>query len=686
MLRALYQPGVALMRRLSFPKKFLVVGVFLLLPLFLARYFLSSEVDSQIELAKRERMGLKQIRPYLELLPLLQRHRGLSNAVLSGDESFKSELQQTQIKIDALFGQIDEQTKTVQHESFARPEIAALRQKWQSLKGIEAGDGAAKVLQARSAMINDLVAVIRLIATESSLLFDPNPSSHYLVTLLGDELPRLSETIARARDLSTGFAAKKTMNADERTQLSVSTVLSSAAVPNVNAAYRVALKDRASIHAQLAAPNKSLLAIEPYLQMLNTAFLNALTIKSDPKETFAAGTVVVNQIMQFATAILPVVDDMLERRIDSVWSKLLWRDVLGVISIVIAAYLLAALFLATKSSIGFLHKTVSHITDGDLTSDIQARGKDEIADLMARLQTMQSSLAKMVSDVNESAEMVFLASSQIVGGTENLANRTEAQSANLEETAASMRVLTSSVKQNAQGAQDANDLAQGAEHVALQGRASMNSVARTMNDIAASAKQIESIISVIDAIAFQTNILALNAAVEAARAGEQGRGFAVVATEVRHLAQRVTESAKEIKVLVNDATSKIEAGNRLVDSAAQTIQETAIGIQRVAQINSEIAIASQAQRVGIDQVSQAVLQMDESNMQNATLVEQTSAAAASLRDQADALVQTVGRFRVRSVAPVSMPIGPKKSEAIVPTTTSQQPTKPNNLEEAWSEF
>jgi methyl-accepting chemotaxis protein len=673
------------MRRLSFPKKFLLVSIFLLFPLLLARYFIGAEIDSQIELAQRERTGLKQIRPLLDLLPLIQRHRGLSNAVLSGDDSFKPELIHTLASIDALFARIDEQAKSASGEQFAQNDIALLKQKWQSLKSIDAGDGAAKAFQARNLMASDLLSVIQSIATESSLLFDPNASNYYLITLLSDGLPRLGESLAQARGLSTSLAVKKTMNADERTQLSIMTLLSKAALSKAVAAFRVATKSQAGIAVQLAGPSKSFEAIEPFVQMLNASFLNALTVKADAKETFAAGTQVVNGIAQFTTSIAPVVDNILAQRIESVWQKMFWRDVAGVVSIAIAAYLLGALFLATKSSIGFLHKTVSHITDGDLTSDIQVRGNDEIADLMKRLQTMQSSLAKMVTDVNESAEMVFLASSQIVAGMENLATRTNAQSANLEETAASMGVLTSSVKRNADGAQDANDLAQGAENVALQGRSSMAGVAQTMNDIAASAKQIESIIGVIDGIAFQTNILALNAAVEAARAGEQGRGFAVVATEVRHLAHRVTESAKEIKELVGAATKKIDAGEHLVNDAAKTIQETAIGIQRVTQINAEIANASQEQRVGIERVSEAVLHMDESNVQNATLVEQTSAAAASLLNQADALVRTVGRFRVRVAAPVSMPIGPQR-KLPVGTAISAQPRRAESLEEAWNEF
>ena len=677
----MHGPGVALMRGLSFPKKFLLVSFFLLLPLVLARYFLSAEIDSQIELAQHEREGLKQIRPLLDLLPLMQRHRSLSNAALSGDDSFKPELKNTLIAIDASFARIDERAKFAEGEYFAQNEIAVLRQKWQTLKSIESGDGAAKAFQARTLMINDLLSAIQTISTESSLLFDPNTSSYYLIRLMSDELPRLGESLAQARGLSTGLAVKKTMNADERNQLSIMALLSNSALPKVVTAFRVATKGQPDMSAQLASPSKALQTIEPFIQMLNTSFLNALTVKADPAETFAAGTHVVNGVEQFATSIIPVVDNVLENRVDSLWRRMFWRDVAGVVSIAIAGYLLGALFLATKSSIGFLHKTVLHITDGDLTSEIQVRGNDEIADLMKRLQTMQSALAKMVMDVNESAEMVFLASSQIVAGMENLATRTDAQSANLEETAASMGALTSSVKRNAEGAQDANDLVQGAEHVALQGRNSMNGVAQTMNDIATSAKQIESIIGVIDGIAFQTNILALNAAVEAARAGEQGRGFAVVASEVRHLAHRVTESAKEIKGLVGDASRKINAGTHLVDDAVKTIKETAIGIQRVAQINAEIVSASQEQRVGIDQVREAVLQMDESNVQNATLVEQTSAAAASLRDQADTLVRTVGRFRLRAAAPVAMPIGPGNIPRIVNATLAQV-ADTQNLEQA----
>ena len=687
MLKQLFQPGVALMRRLSFPKKFLLVSIFLLTPLLLARYFLSSEIDSQIEQTNRARHGLAQIQPCLTLLPLLQRHRGLSNGILSGEGAFNVEWSKNQGEIDRAFAALDDQAKSVRGEYFAAEKLLALRQKWNALKSIDAEVGAAKAFQARSAMINDLLNVIRAIAIESSLVFDTNNSSFHLVALLSDKLPRLQETIAQARDLSAGLAAKKSMNADERSQLSILAMLGVAALPDAGAVLAVAIKDTPKLDARLSVVAKSLLSIDPYVQSLNATFLNALTIKSTATETFALGTGVVEQLARFNNAVLPAIDDLLQQRIETVSNKMLWRDLAGLLSIAIAAYLLGALFWATKSSIGFLHKTVSHITDGDLTSDIQMRGRDEIADLMARLQTMQSSLAKMVKDVNESAELVFLASSQIVNGTENLADRTATQSSNLEQTSESMSVLTASVAKNTQGAQDANDLAEGAEHVALEGRESMRSVAQTMGEIAQSAKQIESIVGVIDGIAFQTNILALNAAVEAARAGDQGRGFAVVAAEIRQLALRVTASAKEIKDLIHDSARNIDGGTRLVDTASKTIQETAISIQRVAQINREIAAASNEQQTGIDQVRQSVLLMTDSNMQNANLVDETNAAAASLRDQADALVRTVGRFKVGAMhaAKTVAMATPQAVVKIVPHPAGRT-APPQNLDEAWAEF
>ncbi|MDE2389249.1 MAG: methyl-accepting chemotaxis protein, partial [Betaproteobacteria bacterium] len=248
--------------------------------------------------------------------------------------------------------------------------------------------------------------------------------------------------------------------------------------------------------------------------------------------------------------------------------------------------------------------------------------------------------------VRTGANQIATASGEIASGNSDLSQRTEEQASSLEETASSMEELTSTVRQNADNARQANQLAAGASEVAVKGGTVVGQVVQTMSSINESSKKIVDIISVIDGIAFQTNILALNAAVEAARAGEQGRGFAVVATEVRTLAQRSAAAAKEIKELISDSVVKVEDGTRLVDEAGATMDEIVNAVKRVTDIMSEISAASQEQSSGIEQVNQAVTQMDEVTQQNAALVEEAAAAAESMQDQTQALTQAVSTFKL----------------------------------------
>ena len=265
---------------------------------------------------------------------------------------------------------------------------------------------------------------------------------------------------------------------------------------------------------------------------------------------------------------------------------------------------------------------------------------------MQALQEMNHSLVGMVGQVRSGTDTIATASSQIAAGNMDLSSRTEQQASSLEETAASMEELTTTVKQNADNARQANQLAAAASAVAVKGGAVVSQVVDTMASINDSSKKIVDIISVIDGIAFQTNILALNAAVEAARAGEQGRGFAVVATEVRNLAQRSAAAAKEIKTLIGDSVDKVAAGSKLVGEAGNTMDEVVASVRRVTDIMGEITAASVEQSAGIEQVNQAIAQMDEVTQQNAALVEEAAAAAHSLQDQAGSLAQVVGVFRL----------------------------------------
>ena len=320
-----------------------------------------------------------------------------------------------------------------------------------------------------------------------------------------------------------------------------------------------------------------------------------------------------------------------------------------ILALVASGISLLVAFFATRSITTPLKEAVGiaqRVANGDLTSDIEVKTHDETGQMMDALKYMNDSLMKIVGEVRAGTETIASASTEIASGNLDLSHRTEQQAASLQETSASMRDLTDTVKKNADNAHQANKLAVSASEVAAKGGNVVSQVVETMGSINASSKKIVDIISVIDGIAFQTNILALNAAVEAARAGEQGRGFAVVASEVRNLAQRSAAAAKEIKTLIGDSVEKVEIGSKLVGQAGTTMDEVVASVKRVTDIMSEITTASQAQSSGIEQVNRSIAQMDEVTQQNAALVEEAAAAAEAMQNQAGNLAQVVSVFKL----------------------------------------
>ena len=371
-----------------------------------------------------------------------------------------------------------------------------------------------------------------------------------------------------------------------------------------------------------------------------------------------------------------------------------------------ALLLMRSILAPIEESVGIART----IAAGDLSKVIAAQGENETAQLLKALKEMQQSLAKVVATVRHGSEAVATASSEIAYGNADLSARTESQASALQETAASMEQLGSTVRQNADNARQANQLAQNASTVAVQGGDVVAQVVDTMKGINDASRKIADIISVIDGIALQTNILALNAAVEAARAGEQGRGFAVVASEVRNLAGRSAEAAKEIKQLITDSVERVEAGTALVDQAGNTMEEVVASIRRVTDIMGEISAASSEQSTGVAQVGEAVTNMDQATQQNAALVEEMSAAATGLKNQAQDLVQAVSVFKlsgggdhapahyttsapVHAESPrrlVSQSAAPKKMELAIATPAPAVPkltqTHATGKEEDWESF
>lgn len=366
------------------------------------------------------------------------------------------------------------------------------------------------------------------------------------------------------------------------------------------------------------------------------------------------------------------------------YSQAMW--ILVGVMIVVLAVILAVWFGIKASLVAPMNRlidSIRHITGGDLVKPIEVDGSNEVGQLAESLRHMQGELMRTVGDVRNGANAIYSGASEIATGNNDLSSRTEQQAASLEETAASMEQLTATVKQNAENARQASHLALSASETAQRGGKVVDNVVQTMRDISTSSQKIADIISVIDGIAFQTNILALNAAVEAARAGEQGRGFAVVAGEVRNLAQRSAQAAREIKSLIEDSVGKVDVGSTLVESAGETMAEIVSAVTRVTDIMGEIASASDEQSRGIDQVGLAVAEMDRVTQQNAALVEESAAAAAALEEQASRLTEAVAVFRIQQQQQQQ-----REASAVVKTVTPATPRKMAvaDSEENWETF
>ena len=385
-------------------------------------------------------------------------------------------------------------------------------------------------------------------------------------------------------------------------------------------------------------------------------------------------------------------------------NRVLWTVVIAGLFVVLVLGVVSFFIIRTVwAQLGgepeYAQEIASAVASGNLTMQIEVESGDT-SSLLAALSEMQTRLQNMVSEIKTSAETIKVASAEIASGNSDLSARTESQASSLEETSSSMETMTETVRQNADNARQANKMVETASEVAVKGGAVVSQVVVTMDEINQSSKKIVDIISVIDGIAFQTNILALNAAVEAARAGEQGRGFAVVASEVRNLAQRSAAAAKEIKTLIGDSVDKVRTGSTLVDQAGHTMEEIVASVRRVSDIMSEITAASQEQSTGIQEIGSAINQMDEMTQQNAALVEEAAAAAESLEEQADLLTKSLDVFKLNTLhsskkttntRPANRVSATKSSSKpaqarIAASTAAARPAKAEKSADDWEEF
>lgn len=579
----------------------------------------------------------------------IQQHRGLSAALLNGNDALVNRISETQKELNKALDLVDIKLKEA---NISARNVSVWSIQKQRILDIQKAVLARQLKTPESTaqhtkVVEDLMLLSEEVIIESDLLLDPVNNTYFLMNATMINAPRLAENIGLMRATGTALLSAGKIEIEGHTKLA-------GMLNNVNLFFsdfmrnvERAIQSDAEMKAALEAKGNEVKSlIDNTLQMTNRELLQAKELTKPSTEYFAEYTRTIDALYDYNFLAADFLVQTLQQRQQDLERTIYF--IIGMLAAILTVTIMFAVFIV-RSITRRLQEAINianAIASGDLTSRIEVTSTNETGRLLQALKTMSDNLIDLIGKVRAGTHQITTASGEIATGNSDLSQRTEEQASNLEETASSMEELTSTVKQNADNARQANQLAAGATEIAKKGGTVVGQVVQTMNSINESSKKIVDIISVIDSIAFQTNILALNAAVEAARAGEQGRGFAVVATEVRTLAQRSAAAAKEIKELINDSVAKVENGTYLVDEAGATMDEIVTAVKRVTDIMSEIAAASQEQSTGIEQVNQAVTQMDEVTQQNAALVEEATAAAESMQEQAQALTQAINTFKL----------------------------------------
>ena len=693
-MKALIAPGVHVMRRLSLVQKFLLVSFFLLVPLAYTALLYFNETQKQIGFMSSERDGLRYLRPLVKLGRLAQEHRGLTDLIAKGYEQKKPIRAEIQQKIRATIADINLIEKELGPSYGSATLWGKVTSKLNRLTVNDESQDPEGTFGQDVELVKEIQNLINLVTLKSNLLLDSDPVSYLLMDIVTNNLPKLSERVAVARSVGIGFVMRTDLTPDDRARLIVLESLARERYLDLRSNVETAIAESSELKVELDEIVKGLADVSQFLSdmpfITSAGGLSVITAEA----YFKSGAAAFDQLGRASERALPHLDNLISKRIKKYHQQNLLIQGVAFFCLLLAFYLFFAFYYTVKSGIAFLKKALGRVAEGDLTGKIDARATDEIGSLTLTLRDTQTRLAELTLEINRAAEHVYLASNQISDANENLSQRTESQASTIEQTSASLEELTSTVRRNAESANDANELSQDSARTAEDGRVSMKHLAVTMSEIESSTAKIGEIISLIDNIAFQTNILALNAAVEAARAGEQGRGFAVVAAEVRNLAHHSADAAKQIKGLVAQTREKVSVGVHSVDDTLKTIQESLIGTKRVAALMIEIAAASREQSDGIGQVNRAVIQMDDANQQNAAMVQQATATTESLKDQANALVSTVGRFKVDGRASDVPMVALNKVHAANQNVSARQhkplPARaeplPAQVTEEWTEF
>jgi len=631
----IWAPGVRLFRALQFRSKALIITTVFLLPIALLTWTFLNDKSDSISFSVKERDGVTYMRDAVPLVGLAQTYRMQALQAQARAVSTTPELVAARKALDTQIG-IVSATDAALGAGLGTTKALDTVKSALAQAGSASGES---TFATHSALVDTVLALLAVATDGSNLTLDPDLDTFYLMDGALVALPALDEATARLRGVSAAVAAGGKPASDEQQRI----ITTSAVSIDI---YEVRLKNALAkihgVHPEFTADFHG----DTLLPSIHSFAVLATAGKTDSATLISRGTQVVDEQWSLQRRMVDRLDDLLKVRIDGLSLQRSTTMTLVIFSMLLGGYLFYAFYLVTQGGLDEVRRHLVAMTGGDLTTRPNPWGKDEAASLMISLSDMQASLRKIVLQVRGSSESIVQASSEIASASMDLSSRTEQAAANLEESASSMEEIASTVQHTAENVKEAAQVALANSQSAERGGAVIAEIVATMEEINTSSKKISDIIGTIDGIAFQTNILALNAAVEAARAGEQGRGFAVVASEVRSLAQRSALASREIGTLIKTSVKNVEAGTKVVRGAGATMGELVANADRMNTLLAEISSAATEQSKGVGQIGHAVNDLDRMTQQNATLVEETAAAASQLRDQAVDLAGEVSKFRL----------------------------------------
>ena len=648
------------LNNLSFRTRLIGLCVFLSLMALLPLISLLQSKLAERNFTHAEQQGILPANTLVAAIAQLQRHRGLSGPWLQGKGSTKAQRQEAVTDTEDTFKAFIQQWSQTSLDSQVKERAQALLTRFEQLRlqidqrVLTAPDSFAQ----HTALIDDCQGLLFDVAGASSLLFDPQDSTYLMIIAGFQEGPRITELAARMRGLGTALLATQDPLASDVKAAQDSHGRLLERLAHLQTHLRVLAERRPDLNESLVQPSFAKLQS---LKLFSTQTLGMVQGETDSplanmqaQEFFAHASKFIDQQAEITQQITTEVQTALDQRQSDI-TQLIVLQLSGVaLMAIIGLWVMVDTVRSIVGPVKQMEMMAKSLAAGDLTPNCATTRHDEIGRCMNALNQARLGWIRMLGELRGSIDMVSTASAQIASGSQDLSDRTVSAASNLESTSSAISELNGTVRQTADSAQHANQIARSARNAAEQGEQVMGQVVSNMDTISDASRRIADIIGVIDGIAFQTNILALNAAVEAARAGDTGKGFAVVASEVRGLAHRSAQSAKEIKSLIDDSMAKVDAGSKLVQEAGLSMQTIIQSNQQLTEIIGAISSATREQSEGFARVDSAISELDETTMHNAALVEESSAAASGLKDQADRLARSIALFRFEHQAPVGL--------------------------------